>query len=228
MIYLTALWKAGAAFLALWAIARIMGKKLISQLTLFDFVVAITIGSVGASAIAPNQPTGPLLVGAAIFAGLSILANWADVSGRTLEQFLEGEPIVLIQNGMVLEQNLTRNRLTINQLESLLRQKGIFDVRTVEFALLETSGQLSVLPRSQYRPVFPADLKLSTGYEGLNTQVMHKGQALPERLAGAGLTEEWLRDELSRQGITDFDQVFAAWLGSDGALSVDRHDDQIQ
>lgn len=227
MIYLTALWKAGVAFLALWAIARIMGKKLISQLTLFDFIAAVTLGSVGANAINPGQPTGPLLVGAAIFAGLSILGNWVDVSGRTLERFLDGEPTVLIQNGKVLEQNRTRNRLTVNQLESMLRQKGAFDLRTVEFAILETSGQLSVLPRSQFRPVSPVDLKLKTGYEGLTTQVMHKGRALPERLAGAGLTEDWLPGELARQGIPDPDQVFSAWLGSDGALNVDRYDDHI-
>lgn len=226
MTYMITLSKAVITFVALWALARILGKKLISRLTLFDFLAAITLGTLSAQAILPNQPSGPILAAAATFAGLSILFNWLDLKGLTILQFLDGEPTVLVENGKVLEDNLRRNRLTIRQLESQLRLKGYFSLAEVEFALLETNGKISVQPKSQFRFVKPADLHVPTSYEGLATQVMHEGKALPERLKGAGLSEEWLRQELACQGITDPSEVFGAWLQSNGALTVDRYDDR--
>lgn len=225
MIYLTVVWKTLFTFLALWALARILGKKLISRLTLFDFLAAITLGTLGAQAMLPTQASGPILTAAATFAGLSILFNFLDLSGLSILAFLDGEPTVLIENGKVLEGNLRRNRLTVRQLESQLRLKGYFRTAEIEFALLETNGKISVEPKSQYRYVRPSDLHLSTSYEGLTTQVMHEGKPLPERLKGAGLSEAWLYGELARQGIIDPENVFSAWLQSDGTLSVDQFRD---
>ncbi|MFZ5824042.1 MAG: DUF421 domain-containing protein [Bacillota bacterium] len=227
-LYLLAFGKGVLLYIVLWAISRVVGKKLIAQLTLLDFVLAVSIGSLTAQAISPTQPTGPLILGMATIAAISLLGSYGDLRGLTLQTLLDSEPVVLVENGKILEENLRRNRLTVRHLESMLRLKGWFSLADIEFVLLEPNGEISILPRSQHRNLTPRDMGISTRYEGLSTQVLHEGQPLPERLRGAGLTEDWLRAELARQGITDPGEAFAAWLESDGSLTVDRYSDQPQ
>lgn len=213
------------SFLSLWTITRVLGKKQISQLTLFDYITGITIGSLAAELISPEGAWLPILLALSLWGTLAWGFHWVDLKGRRIHRFLDGAPVILIRNGKILEQNLREEQINLEQLESMLRVKGYFDLSQVEFAVLETDGQLSVLPRSQYRPVQPRDLKVPTEYEGMPTQVMQEGRPLPQQLQKIGLSEEWLRRELMRQGITSFDEVMGAWLGTDGTLTVDRYQD---
>lgn len=226
MQYFIGMVKAGGAFLVLWAISRRLGKHLIRRLTLFDFISSITIGSLAATAIGSGQPPAVTLAGAITWAALALTFNRLDLTGEPVRSFLDGDPAVLIENGKVQKQNLLREQMTLKQLEALLREKGYFDISQVEFTLLETNGQISVLPKSQFRPLRPQDLAVATAYEGLSTQVLHEGKPLEQQLRRIGLDEDWLEQQLHQQGLAGPRAAFAAWVTSDGRLVVDRYADR--
>lgn len=226
MNYLHVAWMTLATFAALWAITRIMGKRQISQLTFFDYITGITIGSIAANGLEEPSRWGTQLLAMVLWAGAALGLHWVGIKFRAVHQVMDGAPSILVQNGKVLEENLGKVGMDLGSLFSLLRLQGYFDLSEIEFALMETDGRVSVLPRSQYRPVRPQDLKLPTRYEGLPTQVIHEGKPLGVHLQQLGLTEEWLRVELNRQGVTDsLDSIFAAWLNPDGTLVIDRYQD---
>jgi len=225
MIYLIAVARTGAFFLLMWAVSRRLGKHLIRRLTLFDFISAITLGSIAASTVTRDLPPGPSAVALLFWGGLAWFFDWLSLHGRGVHRFLDGAPVVLVENGKVLEANLRSERLTLSQLESMLRQQGYFEVSAVEIALLEPNGSLSVRPMSQSRPVQPGDLGIPTRYEALSTLLLQQGRPLTRELTALGLSEEWLRGELAKQGVREFDELFAVWLTSGGRLVVDWYND---
>lgn len=218
----TTLLKTVLSFGTLWVLARLLGKKQIGHLTLFDYMTGITLGAIAASLIIEQEYLVPLTAMVA-WTGLALLMHFLDMKGRTLHRILDDKPSILIRNGRVDERELGKNQLNIEELMSLLRQAGHFHPEEVEFALLEPDGKLSVLPKSQYRPVRPRDLGLQTSYEGMLIQVMQEGRPVPHGLKQAGLKDEWLQAELARQNTLP-EEVFAAWLDTRGKLVVDRYD----
>jgi uncharacterized membrane protein YcaP (DUF421 family) len=106
-----------------------------------------------------------------------------------------------------------------------LRQKNIYNISDVEFALLETDGEVSVLPKSQKRPVTPADLHLNTNYEGLNTEMIVDGKVVEQNLQQVGLDLQWLKDQLNAQNVHSVSDVVYAELSSDGTLYIDKKSD---
>lgn len=226
MMYLSVGIRTAASFAALWGLTRLMGVKQISQLTLFDYITGITIGSLTASAIEREGPWLPTLVSVALWSVMSIGTHLAGLKSRKVDQILNDKPTLLVQNGQILEQNLNKVKLTLLELESLLRVKGYFDPGQIQEAYLETSGQISVLPKAQYRPLQPGDLQLKPAESGHPVQVMHEGKPLPEGLRQVKHDEQWLQQELRRQGLSDPSQVFAAWVDQRDQLKVDRNQDQ--
>lgn len=225
MTYFHAFGRTLFSFALLWGLTRLLGKKQISQLTLFDYITGITVGGLTANLIAESNHWRPVAFSLAIWGVLTYIFHRLDLGGRSIHRFFDDKPTILIRHGKVMEENLRKLQLTVQSLMTLLRVKGYFDLDQVEFAILETDGQLSVLPRSQYRPLRPHDLAVSTSYEGLSTLVMQEGQEVPHGLQQVGLDEAWLHAELDRLGISKGD-VFAAWLASSGALVVDRYHDR--
>lgn len=226
MHYLFSFGRTIAIFLLLWAVARLLSKHLIRRITLFDFISSITLGTMAGSVISREQRPAVIAASVVLWASLNVLFDWLDMQGRGLRSFLDGDPIVLVENGKVIEENLRRERVPLKQVESLLRLKGYFDLSQVEICLLETNGEISVRAKSQFRPVQPADLGLSTRYEAFSTQVLQEGRPLTKELEGLGLSEAWLEGELARQRLGRPEELFAAWLTSDGRLVVDRYGDQ--
>lgn len=221
MEHLHIFFKAAAAFFSLWALTRFLGKQQIGQLTLFDYITGISLGSLAAAVVVEPEWTHPL-IGLVTFSALVYLMHLLELQGRTINRIADGAPTVVIRSGQILEKALQKEKLTLGHIMSLLRQRGYFDVRAVEFALLETDGTLSVLPRSQYRPVQPRDLGLHPPHEGPMIQVMHEGKPIPHGLSQAGLSDQWLEAELARKQV-DPKQVFAAWINSQGQLELDPY-----
>jgi len=200
-------------------IMRLMGKRQIGQLQPFELVVAIMISELAA---VPMQNTGiPLING--IIPILTLLIAQIAVSVITLKStkaraFICGKPSILIENGKINE-NIVRNEMyTLNDLLEQLRSKNVPNISDVEFAILETNGQLSVIPKSQKRPVNPEDLKINTKYEGLPLDLIVDGEISHKNLIKANLDENWVRKELKKLGGIDLDEVLFASLDSDGKL----------
>jgi len=216
------------AFIFLFVLTRFMGKKQISQLTFFDYTVGITMGAI--AAIAAVQGGVSILVpllGLVTFAVLTIILGHVTLESRPLRKLINGEPTIVIHNGKVLEGNMARMRYHMDNLTQQLRQKGVFQLSEVEYAILEPRGELSVLKKSQVQPLTPSDLGIPTGYTGVPSELIVDGQIIAANLKQNNLDEQWLYQQLEQMGIGSLDQVVFAQLQTDGKLYVDLRNDQL-
>jgi uncharacterized membrane protein YcaP (DUF421 family) len=218
-----------AAFFVLLFVCRLMGKKLISQLTFFDFATGITIGALAAAmSIRVGVPVLHAATGLIVWTVLTILIDMTVLKSLPVRKIIDGESTVIIQNGKLLERNMIRNRYNLDDLMQQLRERNIFDPSQVEFAVLEPNGELSVLPKTQYQTLTAKTLNLSTSYQGMITALVKDGKILDQNLLQNHLTREWLFAELKRRGIDDVTRVFYAALDTSGNLFVDvKREDEL-
>jgi len=228
MDYLEVTLRTLGSMAALLIMARLSGKQQVAHLTIFEYITGITIGSTASTlAISLDKPFLPILLGLTLWMGATIFLNNVHLRSRRLGKVVRGEPTILIENGRILEKALRRMpNLTLDDVLMELRKKGVFNISQVEYAILELDGSLSVLRKSQYRPVQPQDLKVGTPYEGLGIELVYDGRIVKKNLAGARLDEEWLKRTLAGRGVTDLSRVMLAQLNTDGTLYVDLRDDQ--
>lgn len=221
--------RALAAFIGVVFIARIIGKSQIGQLTISDWVNGIVIGSIAAG-LAADIRTSPwyYVLGLTVFTGMTILVQYVGLKYRPVRKMFEDEPTVVVHNGKILEKNMARMRYHMDNLMMQLREKGYFNIGDVEFAILEPNGELSVLPKSQKRPVTPADLNIPTQYEGVMSELVVDGVIIEQNLRQNNLTEEWLLRELEKKGIRSLNEVAYAGLDASGNLYVDKKQDTLE
>lgn len=218
----TVLFTAVGYFLALF-VCRIVGRKMISQMTFFDYVIGVSIGSVIANiAISSGVPKASAITALITLGILTLVLDFLHIKSFIVRKIVDSEPVVVIENGKLVNQNMSRERFTINELLMQLREKNIFNIADVEFAVLETDGNLSVLPKSQKAPVTPSDLNIPTQYKGLTRDLVLDGRLQPENLNDTGLDVDWLLNELKSHGIEDIKEAFYAGLDSSGNLFVSK------
>jgi uncharacterized membrane protein YcaP (DUF421 family) len=200
---------------------RLMGKHQIGQLQPFELVITIMISELAAI---PMQDTEiPLLNGVIpiitllfIQATLSLLSLKSNCARR----IICGNASILIENGKINAAEMARLRYSLSDLIEQLRLKDIPNIADVEFAILETSGKLSVIPKSQKRPVNPEDLHLETAYEGLPLTLILDGQVQHRNLQKNRLTEAWLRAEMRKFGFSSFQEILLASQDTSGKLFI--------
>ncbi|MEW6183219.1 MAG: DUF421 domain-containing protein [Bacillota bacterium] len=215
--------RAVAAFAGVIFITRLIGKSQVGQLTVSDYVNGIVIGSIAAG-LATDVKESPwyYVLGLIVFAGLTILVQYAGLKYRPARKIFGDEPTVVVHNGMILEKIMARMRYNVDDLTMQLREKGYFNVADVEFAVAEPNGELSVLPKTQKRPLTPQDLSVPTKYEGVPSELIVDGVVILQNLVQNHLTEEWLLKELEKQGVFSIKDVVYASLDTEGKLYVDK------
>jgi uncharacterized membrane protein YcaP (DUF421 family) len=217
------------AFFAILLVTRILGKEQMGELTFYEYVTGITIGSLAAD-MATITIISPwvILMALVMFAALTFLMGYVSLKNRAARKLLEGEPTLVIQNGKILAKNMSRCRYNIDDMLLQLRTQGVFNVDDVEFAVLESNGQLSVLRKSHKQPVTREDLKIPSGYEGLSSEMIVDGEIIYQNLQQNNLDEAWLILELERQGIRSPKEIMLASLDTRGNLYVDKKVDGLQ
>ncbi|QDP39558.1 DUF421 domain-containing protein [Radiobacillus deserti] len=215
------------SFIVILLMARIMGKKQISHLTFFDYVIGITIGSL-ASEISVNQNLTMIdgLLALIVFGGFSLLLSFISMKSIRFRMLVEGRPTVLIQNGKILEENLFKVKMTLDDLILFLREENAFTFSDVELAVLETNGRMSVMKKTDRQPVTRKDLGLDIPPEHTPKVVIMDGNVLKKSLTQMGFSEEQLLEEVKKQGAHRFEDVFAAQIDSKGTVFVDLYQEQ--
>lgn len=213
-------------FVLLLTLTRLMGKRQISHLTFFDYVVGITIGSIAADmAVDLNIKIINGVTSLILWGLIPIVLALIGLKSRKFQHITDGRPTILIKNGEILEKSMKKVMLTIDELMLLLREQSIFKISDVEMAVLETNGQLSVLKKTAQQPVTPQMLKMLLKQEKAPTLLIVDGQILHKNLTELGYSEDWLIKEIQKQGATSIDDVFIAQVSSDGNLYVDLYED---
>lgn len=200
-------------------VMRVMGKRQIGQLQPYELAVTIMISEL---ASVPMQNTGiPLLYGIIpilLLLSFQVFLSILSMKSVKARECICGRPSVVIENGWIKTEELRKLRMNVNDLLEQLRMAGYANIADVEFALLETNGKFSVVPKSQKRPLCPADIGLPTHYEGLSYPLVLDGNVEIHRLHGMGLNLEWLEGELRKLGIDRPSDVLLACLDTSGRL----------
>jgi uncharacterized membrane protein YcaP (DUF421 family) len=207
---------------------KMLGKKQISELSFFEYVSGITIGSIAGEVITgleSNPYHGALAI--VMFGLVTLLVDFLSLKSKTFRDVVEGRGTVIIKDGKILEENLKKEKYTLDEISALLRQKDIFRVADVEFAVLEPRGNLSALLKKENRPLTPKDLQMKTANEKEPQTIIMDGSILDEALRASGKSRGWLQLELEKLGVT-LENVFLGQVDSYGELTVDIYDDKLK
>jgi uncharacterized membrane protein YcaP (DUF421 family) len=216
-------------FFTLLIFTRILGKQQVSQLTFFDYVVGITIGSTASSLTTDlTSRAWPHWVGLLTWTALCFILQLITLKSKTAEKYLDGQPTIIIANGKILEKSMKKYRYTIGDLLSQLRDKGIFDLDDVAFAVLEKDGQLSILKKPEHDPITPKDLKIKVSPVSIDYEVIYDGSIIEDNLTTINRNKKWLMNKLKKQGISDTSKVFLATYNASSGLHIDLYEDHIK
>lgn len=208
------------SIVVLFILSKLMGKKQIAQLSLFDYIVGITIGSIAAQMSFDNELEyyEPILA-MVIYAVIDIIINKLTNKSMFLRRLFIGVPIVMINKGKLVEKNLMKTKFDVNELLSELRIAGYFNISDVEYAIMETNGELSVLPKSKTKPLTPKDMNISVQQENLLANVIVDGKIMYRNLKACGKSEEWLLKELKKQKQDEISEIILATV-DDNILTI--------
>lgn len=204
---------------------RVMGKREIGELSVFDFVVSVMIAEL--STLPMEDTAVPLyrsVLAIAALVILQIVVAFVQLKSHRFRHWVDGEPTVLIEHGNIKDKEMKKIRYTMHDLLTQLRDKGIANVADVEFAILETSGTLSVFPVAEKRPLTPADINQQVKHEVIPLPVVIDGQPVQKTLALIHRDRTWLSQEIQRLGYGDVTKVAFATVDEAGNLHVDKRD----
>ena len=209
--------------------ARILGKQTISQMTIFDFVAAISLGAISANlAFNTSIKVHHLIIAFTIYVAIIFLIALVSLKNRKARKFLAGDPTIVVQNGKILEGNMNKMRYTLDYLNQQLREKDIFNIEEVLFAIIETNGTLTVLKKPQYRNVTKQDLMFDVESEQkLPIELIMDGEVIKDNLEQNNITVPWLESELKKRHLSKSDVVYAV-LAANGNMYVDTYRDHIR
>ncbi|WP_409341816.1 DUF421 domain-containing protein [Paenibacillus sp. MBLB4367] len=215
------------AVFILFLLTRLLGKRQVTQLSPFEYITGITIGSLAAYISLDMESEWYLgLLALTVWVMVSLGIEFLQLKSKTARDWLDSRATVLIKDGKVLEDNLKKERLTSDELLEQLRNKNIFKVADVEFAIIEPNGSVNVLLKKENQPLTPAHLGIKTGPEQEPQAVIMDGIVMDDPLSRLGLNRGWLQTELEKLGVAA-DNVYLGQVDSYGQLYVDLFDDQI-
>ncbi|RIX52126.1 DUF421 domain-containing protein [Paenibacillus nanensis] len=221
-----------SAFALLLVITRIIGKKTLSNMNIHEFVTAIILGAISAN-LAFNEKinTLHLLISLSVFTVTSWLISLTTLKSRNAEKLFFGKPSVLIEDGKLLEENMKKSKYTLDSLNEMLREKDIFDITEVQYALLENNGKLSVLKKKEYRTLTFQDFQKQTGNGSPSVskypiELIMEGKLIPEHLSEANMDRQALEKAVRKKGY-ELTDVFYAVRGTDGQLYFDFYNDRL-
>ncbi|MBU7006926.1 DUF421 domain-containing protein [Phosphitispora fastidiosa] len=217
----------GLFFLALFLL-RVMGKRQPSRMNPFNFVNYMVIAIISAL-ISLNviRDIALGLTALGVWVILSIAMDYLALKSKWVQDLVNGKATILMKDGKVMEENLLQVRYTGEELLRDLRSKNVFNLADVEFAVMETTGDINVLLKSEKKPVTPHDLGKQVSPQPEPQTVILDGNILNEPLSNLGLNRDWLKVQLNSLGVSQ-DNVFIGQVDGSGELYVDLFDDAIQ
>ena len=216
------------AFFSILFITRILGRKQLAQLTVYEYINGITFGSIAAAlATDINQRTWQHLIGLVIFGILTYIISYICMKSRKAAQVIEGEAVLVIEHGRILEKNLQKFHYTPDDLNHILRKKDVFDIRNVKYGILETTGEISIVKLAEFENLKASDMGIIVEEEALETEIIITGSIIYENLKKQNISAKWLISQLKSMGIKDIKDIFYASIDKDKRIYVDRMEDHL-
>ncbi len=198
------------SFAVLFLSAKLIGHKQIAQLDFFDYITGITIGSIAAEMATELEEPWKPMIAMVIYGGITLALSLISSRFPRSRKYLNGTPTILMDHGKLYYENLKKARLDLSEFLVLCRQQGYFDLTTIQTAIFEYNGKLTILPVTAQRPVTPQDLDLNPDQELTFTELIMDGRILEDNLKRMGLDRTWLEKQLKQRHISTAKEVFLA------------------
>lgn len=207
--------------ITLFIISRVIGPRQISQLTFYDYIVGITIGSVAATAVDSGIPFSSIVISMVVFGLFTELIELLTNKSFYLRSIFSGKPTIIIYKGKIIKKAMKKHKYDISDLLQQCRLNGYFDIADIEYAIMETNGQISILPKAEQRPVVAKDVNAVGKNQQLKYSIIIDGKILTKNLLTCGKDEAWLYQKLTEQNINDLSEVlFACWNKDDDTVTT--------
>lgn len=209
------------SFIILFIVTKLIGKKQVSELSLFDYVVGISIGNF-ASEMTMNLDGQYIngVIAVIIYGIIAYLVAVLTMKSMFLRRVIIGTPTIIIQEGKILEKNMRKVKIDINDLLEQCRTAGYFNINDINYAIMEANGKLSIMPKGEQKPLTPKDMKIKTTKEGLCANIIIDGNVMMNNLENMNKTEEWLEKELRVKGYKDINNILLATLDVNEKITI--------
>lgn len=205
----------------LFLVTKLIGKKQVSELSLFDYVIGISIGNFTAEMTMSLDVQFINGVMALLTFGLfAYLISLLTMKSIRIRRFFIGVPTVIIQNGKIIEKAMKHVMIDINDLLEQCRINGYYDLTQIEYAIMEVNGKISIMPKSEYKPLTPNDMKKKVAQEDLQANVIIDGVIMQNNLENMNKSINWLEKELKVKGYKEYDDIILAILDKNDKLTI--------
>lgn len=207
--------------LILFILEKLMGKKQISQLNLFDYIIGITIGNIAAEVslnVEKNYLSGILCM--LLYGFCSILVSIVTMKSMRLRRLLVGVPTVLIENKKIIEEGLKKTKIDINDLLTEAREQGYFKLEDIEYAIMETTGRISFMPVNSSLPLTKKDMNIKFEKQSLVANIIIDEILLEKNLFQMGKDINWLNKQLKIKGYSNYKNILLATLDINDKIVV--------
>ena len=209
------------SIVVLFILTKMMGNREMSQLSMFDYIIGITIGSIAAEmATSLEDNFMEPLVAMIVYAVVTMLISFISCKSIKFRRIISGKTLILLDKGKIYRKNFKKAKLDINEFLMQCRINGYFNISDIETALLEANGKISFLPVNLKRPTTPLDFNLNPKNERIVANVIVDGVLLGENLKFTGHDERWLEKKMKQQNISNIYDVFLATVDVDDNLSI--------
>lgn len=205
----------------LFFITKMMGKKQISELNFFDYIVGITIGSIAADIsldIEKNMIAG--IAALFIYGFISYIISFVSIKSILARRFFIGVPTVLVEKGKIIESGLKKSKIDVNDLLMVARENGYFNLDEIDYALMEVNGNISFLPKEKEKPVTKRDMKIKCSNEGLTVNGIIDGKYMVNNMKAINKDKEWLDHELKVNGYDNYDNILLATIDNNYKVTI--------
>lgn len=205
----------------LFFITKMMGKKQISELNFFDYVVGITIGSIAADISLDIEKD--MLAGIAalfIYGFISYIISFISIKSIWARRFIIGVPTVLVEKGKIIESGLKKSKIDVNDLLMVARENGYFNLDEIDYSLMEVNGNISFLPKEKEKPVTKRDMKIKCSNEGLTVNAIIDSKYMVNNMKAINKDKEWLDHELKVNGYDNYDNILLATIDNNYKVTI--------
>ena len=205
----------------LFFITKMMGKKQISELNFFDYIVGITIGSIAADISLDIEKD--MLAGIAalfIYGFISYIISFVSIKSILARRFFIGVPTVLVEKGKIIESGLKKAKIDVNDLLMEARENGYFNLDEIDYALMEVNGNISFLPKEKEKPVTKRDMKIKCSNEGLTVNAIIDSKYMVNNMKAINKDKEWLDHELKVNGYDNYDNILLATIDNNYKVTI--------
>ena len=215
------------SFFTLLIFTRLLGKQQLGQITFFDYILGITIGSFAATlTVDLSSSAWPHWIGILTWIVLGVLLQKISLKSRNISHYINDEPIIVVHDGKIMGDNLKSSKFTLDELLQQLRLKDVFDISEVKFAIIETNGQLSILKMDQFQNMIDS-MNISKNNPNLNNELIFNGIVISDNLSKLKLDDKWLLKQLHEQNIVSPIEVAYGYLDSQRKLKITSFKDNI-